>query len=304
MAGIPGNGDGMNSSQQNQPLTIATVENARLLLDRWAASLTQVLESMADQRPEVAWQPGDAPDPRQEVLWWEQPFQTGPDQTATGITVWVAAPRATWESVGTLTLKAAGLETVGTAEARSTWLEILGQSLSAMAQSIGSFLGREVTCAAGGERSPGPGLEDWVSTSLSFADSPFAPLSMAFSPEFLSMISAGPSAASGLHHSQAALEAEPGQTDRQVAVSPTMDLLMDVELAVSISFGKTQIPMKDALKLTTGSIVELNRGVDETVEVMVNHCLIARGEVVVIDGNYGVRIQEIVSRQDRLRSAR
>ena len=79
---------------------------------------------------------------------------------------------------------------------------------------------------------------------------------------------------------------------------------MDVELAVSISFGKTQLPMKDVLKLTTGSIVELSRGVNETVEVLVNHCLIARGEVVVVDGNYGVRIQQISSKQDRLRSVR
>jgi flagellar motor switch protein FliN/FliY len=86
--------------------------------------------------------------------------------------------------------------------------------------------------------------------------------------------------------------------------SRTMDLLLDVDLPVSISFGKAQLPMKDVLKLTTGSIVELNRGVSEQVEVLVNQCLIARGEVVVIDGNYGVRIQEIVSRQDRLRTLR
>jgi len=62
--------------------------------------------------------------------------------------------------------------------------------------------------------------------------------------------------------------------------------------------------MKDVLKLTTGSIVELNRSVNESVEVLVNHCLIARGEVVVVDGNYGVRIQQIASRNDRIRSIR
>jgi flagellar motor switch protein FliN/FliY len=50
--------------------------------------------------------------------------------------------------------------------------------------------------------------------------------------------------------------------------------------------------------------VELNRGVNEPVEVLVNHCLIARGEVVVVEGNYGVRIQQIISRSDRLRSVR
>jgi flagellar motor switch protein FliN/FliY len=83
-----------------------------------------------------------------------------------------------------------------------------------------------------------------------------------------------------------------------------MDLLLDVELPVSISFGRIQLPMKDVLKLTTGSIVELDRDVGEPVEVLVNRSLIARGEVVVIEGNYGVRIQQIASRQERLRSLR
>ena len=48
--------------------------------------------------------------------------------------------------------------------------------------------------------------------------------------------------------------------------------------------------------------MELNRAVTEPVEVIVNNCVIARGEVVVVEGNYGVRIQQIVSRQDRLRT--
>jgi len=50
--------------------------------------------------------------------------------------------------------------------------------------------------------------------------------------------------------------------------------------------------------------VELNRSVNEPVEVLVNQCLIARGEVVVVEGNYGVRILEIASRQERIRSLR
>ena len=139
----------MNQIEQNPRPVIATVKNACSLLDQWADSLAQVLESMTDQKPEVRWQPETAPQPDQEVLWWEQPFQAVP-----GMTVWIAAPRAAWEYAGTLTLKAAGLETVETAEARSTWLEILSQSLSAMARSIGSFLGREVTCEGGWERPP------------------------------------------------------------------------------------------------------------------------------------------------------
>jgi flagellar motor switch protein FliN/FliY len=75
---------------------------------------------------------------------------------------------------------------------------------------------------------------------------------------------------------------------------------MGVELAVSVSFGRVQLPLRDVLKLTAGSIIELNRTVDEPVEVIVNNCVVARGEVVVVEGNYGVRIDQIMSRQDRM----
>jgi flagellar motor switch protein FliN len=82
----------------------------------------------------------------------------------------------------------------------------------------------------------------------------------------------------------------------------TFDLLLDVELPVSVSFGRAQVALKDVLKLTTGSIVELNRAIVEPVDVVVNNCVIARGEVVVVEGNFGVRIQHVVSRGERLRS--
>jgi flagellar motor switch protein FliN/FliY len=82
----------------------------------------------------------------------------------------------------------------------------------------------------------------------------------------------------------------------------TLDLLLDLELPVSVSFGKAQMPLQQILKWTTGSIVELETAVNEPVEVVVNNCVIARGEVVVVDGNYGVRVQQIVSRAERLQS--
>jgi flagellar motor switch protein FliN/FliY len=81
-----------------------------------------------------------------------------------------------------------------------------------------------------------------------------------------------------------------------------LELLLDVELPVSVSFGRAQLQLKDVIKLTTGSIVELNRSVSEPVDIIVNNCVIARGEVVVIEGNFGVRIKQIVSKEDRLRS--
>jgi flagellar motor switch protein FliN/FliY len=81
-----------------------------------------------------------------------------------------------------------------------------------------------------------------------------------------------------------------------------MEMLLDVELPVAVSFGRTHMALKEVIKLSTGSIIELNRTITEPVEVIVNNCVVARGEVVVIEGNYGVRIQQIVSRSERLKS--
>jgi flagellar motor switch protein FliN/FliY len=282
--------------------------NLNLVLDQWTQSLGQVLEAMTDRRPEVRWQavsgpiaevgaPG-SPGTDDEVLWWEQPFHID-----NGMTVWVGAPRATWEYAGTITLKAAGLEVVETTEARNTWFEILGQSLSAMGRSIGGVLGRETTCDAGVERAPDATATEWASVSIYLADAQLAPLLATFSPSLVEVIRSPQShaAAEGVEIvRQEPVEARPAAP----ANSRTMELLLDVDLPVAISFGKAQLPLKDVLKLTTGSIVELNRGVSDQVEVLVNQCLIARGEVVVVEGNYGVRIQEIASRQDRLRSLR
>ena len=73
-------------------------------------------------------------------------------------------------------------------------------------------------------------------------------------------------------------------------------------MPVSVSFGKSTLQIREVLKLNTGSIVELDRVVTDPVEVIVNDCVIARGEVVVVDGNYGVRINALASREDRLRT--
>ena len=93
----------------------------------------------------------------------------------------------------------------------------------------------------------------------------------------------------------------PGSRTRE-GMSKTFDLLLDVSLPVSVSFGKTSLQLREVLKLNTGSIVELDRFVTEPVDVVVNDCIIARGDVVVVDGNYGVRIRQLASREDRLRT--
>ncbi|PWU01387.1 MAG: flagellar motor switch protein FliN [Terriglobia bacterium] len=277
--------------------------SARPILGAWADSLAQVLESMTDQRPAVDWcvLPAQEAIPADEdILWWTQGFHHKTEAEA-----WVATSRQTWEYAGTLTLKAAGLETSSPEEVKNTWLEILGQWLSALARALTSHAGSEVACQAGAEQAPSERPAEWISVTLCFGETRLSPIAVAFSPELDAIFHTPPSSAEDsteTGYSEALVHST--ESAGTPANSRTMDLLLDVELPVSISFGKTQLPLKDVLRLTTGSIVELNRGVGEQVEVLVNHCLVARGEVVVVEGNYGVRIQQIVSRLDRLRSLR
>ncbi len=81
-----------------------------------------------------------------------------------------------------------------------------------------------------------------------------------------------------------------------------IELLLDVELPVSVSFGHSEMALKDVLKLGAGSVVELDKSVNDPVSIIVNHKPIAKGEVVMVDGNYGVRILEVESTTDRIRS--
>jgi len=79
-----------------------------------------------------------------------------------------------------------------------------------------------------------------------------------------------------------------------------LDLILDIPLKVTVVLGRTRRPIKEVLNMTAGSIVELAALVDEPVEVLVNGTLVARGEVVVVDENFGVRITEIISPAERL----
>ncbi len=75
----------------------------------------------------------------------------------------------------------------------------------------------------------------------------------------------------------------------------SMELLMDVPLKVSVELGRTRMTVKDVLALQHGSVVELDRLAGEPVDVLVNDKLIARGEVVVIEDKFGIRITETIS---------
>ena len=75
-------------------------------------------------------------------------------------------------------------------------------------------------------------------------------------------------------------------------------------LANRLRFGQSEMPLRDILELSSGSVVKLDQHIQEPVELLVGHKVIARGEVVVVDGNYGLRVTEIASPLERIESLR
>ncbi|MBB6449291.1 flagellar motor switch protein FliN/FliY [Geomicrobium halophilum] len=82
--------------------------------------------------------------------------------------------------------------------------------------------------------------------------------------------------------------------------SRNLSMLMDIPLEVTVELGRTRRSIKDILQFTQGSIIELDKLAGDPVDILVNQRLVAKGEVVVIDENFGVRVTDIISREQRL----
>ncbi len=92
------------------------------------------------------------------------------------------------------------------------------------------------------------------------------------------------------------------QQTKSPETGTNMDLLMQVSLDVSVEIGKARRKIKEIVDFGQGSVIELNKQAGAPVDIVVNGCLLARGDVVVIDDNFGVRITEIVGAKELMES--
>jgi flagellar motor switch protein FliN/FliY len=90
----------------------------------------------------------------------------------------------------------------------------------------------------------------------------------------------------------------------QETETKNLDMLLDIPLQVTVELGRTKRSVKEILELSSGSIIELDKLAGEPVDILVNNRLIAQGEVVVIDENFGVRVTDIISQSDRIKKLR
>ena len=213
--------------------------------------------------------------------------------------LYVAAPEIIGRAIGARVLSAAGLEDFSDEDVSGSYWEVLQSAVSAVAQFVGRIAGRDITVEDATAAAPDSPLALEVSYQLKFGEQTFAPVRFGITAALIAHFGPDlkPAAAKPSLGTQSAAPASEKQAGTESSADRNDDLsrILDLELPVRVSFGKAQVSLKDVLKLTTGSIVELDRSIHDPVEIIVNDRVVGRGEVVVIEGNYGVRIQEIVS---------
>lgn len=106
------------------------------------------------------------------------------------------------------------------------------------------------------------------------------------------------------------VESRQSNTDRKQTKNPggaqklqtprNLEVVQDISVNLSMELGRTRITIKELLQLNQGSVVELDRSVDEHMDILVNGTLVAHGEVVVINDKFGVRLTEIASPMERV----
>jgi len=142
-------------------------------------------------------------------------------------------------------------------------------------------------------RLPQPGVEIQIEAGGAPSDPQAVP--QWFQLSLVSLASIELVASSGLLHAlmPSVGETAPELTGEKATLSSQLDTLMDVELSVALRFGGRRMILRDILDLCAGAVVELDRQVQEPVDLLLDGRLVARGDVVVVDGNYGLRVTQI-----------
>ncbi len=250
-------------------------------LEAWTQEFGRAVEMFNGEQPGITCGRTKelAPSETADLLWWKQTFGDADE-----FMVWIGAKEATWSTLG------GASDGVSAADAQSTYLEIVGQAQHGAATVVSVGLPKPIRCGDG-QLDAGPKLDGllYAMVGLTLAGAELPAIAIAVEPAIAAVLGGPPEEPK-----------EPKQIRPEMQHNPMLDRLMDLELPLSVALGRAQMPIREVLRVTSGSLIELDHTVGDYVELIVHGTVVARGEVVSVKGNYGVRIKEIISRQDRL----
>jgi flagellar motor switch protein FliN/FliY len=206
------------------------------------------------------------------------------------------------ESASAITALIMGLEGAVPAEAViDTFRELCSQALSALSLKPlardGNFKLQDFSQI--GELTPG---KDWAVYTIA-ADTVAVPLTVTIWGEVQPVAAAAPAAAPQTPKPQPVPPAaRPAPSSVAHVANDRIDVILDIDLPLTVRFGRTEMALKALTRIGPGSLIDLGRSPDDPVEILVSNRVVARGEVVIVSGNYGIRILDVVSPRDRARS--
>jgi flagellar motor switch protein FliN/FliY len=256
-------------------------QNTNRFLESWTEEFSRAVEMFTAERPVVGYAGIDA-SAREltDYLWWQQ--TVGAQES---FVIWVGAEQPCWSALGNALDDGS--------DAKQMYLEMLGQATQGAAAVAGAGFATPLRC---GEGSVGTlaSLEalELAEVKITFRNGVLPPIVLAIEAAAAQILDEPRSPAGKQQHTKlAAVDA---------LNSPMLDRLMDVQLPVSVLLGRAVLSVREVLKISPGSVIELDRQIEDYVEVVVHGTVVARGEIVSVRGNYGVRIKEVISHQDRI----
>jgi flagellar motor switch protein FliN/FliY len=271
-----------------------TVEQAQgedRLMQAWAGAADQILGRLTNAKPQLRWarqQSGGSPENLATLEWWEAKYEAAGEHS-----IWIGLAGPLAVEINSL---AQALATAGSQKPETPSISAQ-QTVESLCEAFAKLLAAESGKAVRFQgltrlqQAPAPGV--LYSTEVPLTTGPPAPILVGFN--------AAASATLRQLFEPGALrrDSQPGTGE-----SGPLGLLLDLELPLSVRFGRAQMPLERILELRPGSVVELEGSQDEQVDLLVNGSVVARGEVVAVEGQYAIRILEILSRDPKLGNPR
>jgi flagellar motor switch protein FliN/FliY len=272
------------ANSENKPESPDRKAMAQEAMDHWTHAFVDVLESMTQYRSQIVSHESPSSALPQGSAWWAQGLSLLEEPC-----FWIGSPADSWTAIGRLALSALGVEDASDTDIQATCRDVMAQTSAIVATQITRKFGEEVTgrdSVPSGAPDPGGALVfGWSLDAGQVTIEGYAVWSAAFLDRCMSL-------AAQLEPSTAGTpEPPPASHD---AATPLEDHALDsfpkVDLRVKFVLGRATMLLKDIFKLNIGSVIELDRNVVEPADVVIGGRVFARGQVVVVNGSYGLKI--------------
>ena len=260
------------------------IQIATQLMTAWLESLVTVLESMTGCPPKVESHASSSGEVGEGWSWWGESLSI-----LEGCGFWIGAPAESWVALGRLTLSALGVDEASDSDIESTCRDLLAQTTCSVADRLTRQLEKEVT---GGDSIPNsqPDGDDAV-VFLWSLDAGTASVEGRAIWSGALLAQCGGLAAQPLPGAASSAEAPPASgSEMQEIGGRSVNSIPRLDLKVSFVLGRTTLPLRDVFKLNIGSVIELDHSAVAPADVVIRGRVIGRGQVVVVNGNYGLKI--------------